>query len=164
MRKLALILLLVFLGTSAYSVSDSKIGAWLKKHEEEGYKFLKEIDSTTWQMQFKMKDWKYNWNVYAQISKNESYPDFNIVYVFTTVATLKAKPSASLMAYILKKNEDTANWGSYTIQEYKDGDWEIHYMVKLRQSSLDSEGLINAVGFVAGYANSVFADIEDYDK
>lgn len=117
MKRLLVALVLVFFAAAAYSVTDAKIGSWLKNHEEDGYKFVKEIDSSTWQVQFKMKDWKYNWNVYAQISKNSSYPDFNIIYVFTTVATFKSKPGTALMSYILKKNEDTANWGSYGLEE-----------------------------------------------
>lgn len=164
MKRFLATLLIVLFAASAYSVTDSKIGSWLKNHEEQGYKFVKEINSTTWQVQFKMKDWKYNWNVYVQISPNSSYPEFNIIYIFTTVASFKSKPGSALMTYILKKNEATANWGDYSLEEYEDGDWEVHYTVKLRQNTVESDTLINAVGFVAGYANSVFADIEEFEK
>jgi hypothetical protein len=163
MKKMALVLILVFLGTVAYSATAAKIGGWLKTGKETGFKFIKEIDSSIWQAQVKLKDWKYSWNVYVQISQNESHPDLSIVNIFTIVTAMKEKPSQSLMAYILRKNEETASWGCYSVQVV-DSDWEIHYLVKLRQNSLESEPLINAVVFVAGYANKVYTDIENYDK
>lgn len=156
-RLLISTLVLLATATSLFAkMSDREIGSYLKGYSESGYKYVRELKSNEWQVKFTMSDWEYNWNVYVETFPNSVNDDYDIIQISTVIESYGGDQiTSSFLQKILQANLGSPSYGSFALQS-DDEDYQLFYVVKITRGQLTQNSLISSIGYVAGYANSIY--------
>ena len=140
------------------TLTNAGIESSLKAYEEPGYKFLEKIDEGMWKALYSRPGWKFGWEVV--VASTSEKPGESFVVIGTTVLTAEKLPPALMMQLLTENSLDT-NPGNYAVFFENDA-YFIQYAVKIPQSLLTSDVLMEGIGFVAGYANSRLKELEKH--
>ncbi|MGB9622014.1 MAG: hypothetical protein ACP5PT_04325 [Brevinematia bacterium] len=154
MRYLFSVLLIMVFSSISFSATVNEIENILMNHQEKGYSFVKKLGDSSWKVNFSTTEWSMD--VYVYVSPNKNNPDFDIVYVYTGIATYSDKELSSKLddlVYALEKNAAPSEWGTFSLYKEKDV-WYLDYNVKLRRVYVNEDLLMNAIGWVAGAGSS----------
>lgn len=153
----------VFLGFSGIVFSETveEIEKILTTYREKGYKFLKKLSNGAWKVSLEVSQ-GYSKEILVYVSANENNPDFDIVYVSTSIKSYSDSEivdNVKELLFALLRNSAQGEWGTFSL--YKDDSsniWYLDYNVKLRRIYANQNHLMNAIGWVAG-ASSVYERI-----
>ncbi len=160
MRKSMLVystvLVLVFLCSFAFGISDSTIEKILSSHTEEGYKYLGK-SGNAWKVNIELPDGAGYKTVYIYISPNKKNSEFDVVYVYSEIASYDSVDQIDIDTLIsaLEINSGVAEWGSVSLYKEESGKFYMDYNVKLKATEVDNVILLNAIGWTAARANSI---------
>ena len=159
MKKIAcfLAVLAVTAGLAA-ALTPQEIDAFLRNHTEEGYRFVKSSGDNTWYVAFKLPDWKNEWTVAVVLVKDDSGNE--ILSIGTTVARSATVPTQGLMKFLLEKNGDDMNLGTFSL--YYDKEYSIQYFSRISNKFLTTDLLLYQIGFVTAYCNKTEPEISKY--
>jgi hypothetical protein len=159
MRKIACVLVgLLLAACLAAAMTPQEIDNFLRNHTEEGYRFIKSSGDNLWYAAFKLPDWKNEWSVAIILVKDDAGNE--TLSIGTTVAKTSAMPSAGLMKFLLEKNSDDLNLGSFSV--YYDKEYSIQFFARLPNKFLTADQLLYYVGFVTAYCNKTEPEISKY--
>jgi len=140
----------------AQGLSSSDIQSSLTGYEEPGYKFIEKTDDNMWKVLYSRPGWDFGWEVI--ITATNPNPENSFIVIGTTVTSTE-NMSYNLMLALLDENSFDTNPGSFSI--FKDGDtYTVQYAIKIPQTLMNKNVLIEAIGFVAGYSNSKYKKLE----
>ncbi len=152
MLRYVLFFCLIAITSSLYSeLTPKELGAYLKSYNEEGYRFVREGEASSWYVSFKLDDWKMAWPVLIQIAKGKN--EANFLVIGTTIKTLPGSVPPSVLTYLMKRNGDDNNIGALSV--YESDKTYIQYFVKIPLEFTSLEQVIYSLGWVAAYANSL---------
>jgi hypothetical protein len=162
MRRLFVMLMIIlFSAGMASALTQKQIDKYLRNHKEDGYKFLRSEGKSTWYVSFKLPEWESEWSVVIILLKNDEGSE--VIGVGTTVYKSDNEPPKALMTYLMERNVDDMNIGSFGL--YKDSEskkYMVQYWVKIPNQYVKDEQVVYSVGFVSGYANALEPEIKKY--
>ncbi|MDD5066107.1 MAG: hypothetical protein PHF84_03570 [bacterium] len=157
MKKILFVFLaILFFAASADALTRREIDKYLKTYVENGYRFVRADGKNTWHISFKLPDWETEWPIVVILLKDESGNE--VIGIGTTVFSSEKEPSSAVLKYILERNIDDMNIGSFGL--YHSGSYMIQYWIKIPKQYAVKEQLAYVLGFVAGYANAIGPEIK----
>ncbi|MCX8029828.1 MAG: hypothetical protein N2712_07545 [Brevinematales bacterium] len=145
---------LVMFSNVSFGETIEEIEDILVNYKEQGYKFVKKLSRGFWQVNLTTSQ-GYSKDVYVYVSVNNKNPNFDIVYVYTTIKIYTdqdIRNSLDKLVFALQRNSSEAEWGTFSLYN-EQGKWYLDYNVKLRRMYADSTHVMNAIGWVVGAAS-----------
>ncbi len=149
-------LLVVF--SMATALTPKEIDNFLRNHTEQGYRFIRSSGDNLWYVAFRLPDWKSEWSVVVAFTKDNQGAE--ILDIGTTVARSASLPSASLLKYLLEKNNDDLNLGSFSL--FYEKEYAIQYFARVPNKFLTADELLYYVGFVTAYCNKMEPEVAKF--
>jgi hypothetical protein len=142
----------------AAAMTPQEIDAFLRNHTEQGFRFLRSSGDNIWYVAFKLPDWTNEWTVAIILVKDDAGNE--TLSIGTTVAKTADLPSQGLLKYLLEKNGDDVNLGSFSL--YYDKQYSIQYFSRLPNKFLSGDQLLYHIGFVTAYCNKTEPEITKF--
>ncbi len=140
-----LVLFVVLLQTNSFSITEKEIDDLLMNLKSEDYSFISK-NGTYWKVQY------YGKTIHIYISPNKNNSNFDIIYVYSTVASFLSSEELSRKDLVnaLFVNSSPSEWGALSLYKDDNNRWFLDYNIKLRKIYTDSKLLLNAIGYVSG--------------
>ncbi|MEW6455813.1 MAG: hypothetical protein AB1410_03745 [Acidobacteriota bacterium] len=148
------------ISVSLFSLTPKEIDKYLRNYFEKGYRFLRSEGNYTWYIAFKNPEWKTEWSVVVVLLTDESGNE--VITIGTTIATFDQQPTPALMKYLLERNGDNTNIGSFSL--YTEDKYYVQYFVRIPNNYCSLDQIIFSIGWVAGYCNTLQEDVVKYTE
>ncbi|MBP7652871.1 hypothetical protein KA977_05570 [Candidatus Dependentiae bacterium] len=156
-KKIFVMFILLILSSSCFALTNSQVDKYLREYEETGYNFLSSTGDTMWNVSLKLPDWPAAWSVLVIFTKSD---EMQTISIGTTVASSNKSFTSGLLKYLLQRNDDEGNLGSFSI--YTDDKNYVNYYIKINAAYAQLEQVIESVGYIAGYANAIEPEISKF--
>ena len=138
-------------------LTNEEIETVLQEYKEPGFSFIEKIDAGMWQIQYTRPDWELGWEV--TVTTTTLDPGNSLVVIGTTLLSTD-KLTGPFLLQLLNENSYDSNPGNFSLYA-SEGEYFVQFTIKIPQSLINEEVLIEGIGFVAGYANSRMANLQD---
>ena len=141
----------------ADTLNNSTIEKVLTSYSEPGYKFIEKLDTGMWKVQYTRAGWRFGFEVVVVATDPD--PDKSLLVVGTTVLSTE-HITPEFILKLMDENSLDNNPGYYSLF-YDQGIYSIQYSVKIPQSLMSEQVLLDIIGYVAGFTNSRVLALEE---
>lgn len=140
----------------AQGITNTQIEKLLLEYSEPGYKFLDKLDTGMWKVFYTRAGWTFGYEIV--VISTDPDPGKSLIVIGTTVLSTETV-TGDLLYQLLDENSLDPNPGNYSIF-FDNGVYSVQYSVKIPQSLMNGQVLMDIIGYVAGYTNSRIPELE----